>query len=92
MQAPSEAGYVYFEGRSVKRIQRNKPACRLTLTCYKHPKCNLLINLDRAPPDEELKKWFFEQDAAPPGSDKATAVEIGRRHLQTARGRWIKRK
>lgn len=91
MEGPSSSGYVYFEGRSAMRIQRNRPLGRLTLSCYKHPKCTLLVNLDRAPTDEDLKRWFFEGEAAPPGSDKNICIELGRKHLQAAKDRWVKR-
>lgn len=88
MEGPSTSGYVYFEGRSVMRIQRGAPVGRLTLSCYRHPKCNLLINLNRAPADEVLKQWFFEVDAPPPNATASERKELGQRHLKLARSRW----
>lgn len=77
---PSAAGYVYHEGRSVMRIQRGKPKGRLTLTCYRHRKCSLLINLERPPSDEELKRWLFEMEPAPPGASAEESKALADRH------------
>lgn len=61
----SIGGYVYADGRSIMRIQRGKPAGRCTVTCYRHPACNFLLNLDKTPPDEELFAWLFAMPPAP---------------------------
>lgn len=91
MSEPSASGYLYFEGRSVMRIQRGKPTGRLTLTCFRHPGCNLLINLPRAPNDLELKKWLFEVEPAPAGASMAERQALAKRHVQLARARWTAR-
>lgn len=91
MEGPSASGYVYLDGRSAMRIQRGKPAGRLTLSCYRHPSCNLIINLDRAPDDDELKRWFFEVEPVPPGASKEEKLELKNRHVKSARARWTSR-
>lgn len=91
MTPPSAAGYIYFEGRSVMRIQRNKLVGRLTLTCYRHPQCNMLINLDRAPPDEVLKQWLFEVGAPEEGASKEDRKALAKEHMRIGKARWTAR-
>lgn len=85
---PSASGYVYLDGRAVMRIQRGKPTGRLTLSCYRHTRCSMLINLDRAPSDETLKQWLFEVEPTPPDSSKEARQTLTKRHLDLARSQW----
>lgn len=88
MEGPSSSGYVYYQGRGVMRIQRDKPPGRLTLSCYRHTRCNMLINLSRAPDDDTLKQWLFEVEPNPPGSTPEERTALARKHLGSARARW----
>lgn len=92
MVGPSSSGYVYLDGRAVMRIQRGRPAGRLTLSCYRHTGCSMLINIDRAPTDDELKKWFFEVEPNAPESKKEERKEMTKTHLSLARARWTSKR
>lgn len=90
LTAPSPvAGYVCDEtGRSVMRIQRDKPQGRCTITCFKHARCSLLLNMSRTPPDSDLFKWLFEVEAPPPGATKEDKKELASRHIALGKARW----
>lgn len=88
MSEVSRSGYVNYDGRTVMRVQRGKPTGRLTLTCYRHTRCNLLLNLDRAPTDEALKRWLFEVEPNPPGASKELRQELAKQHMGLAKTRW----
>lgn len=85
---PSASGYVHDAGRAVLRIQRGKPANRVTLSCYKHPGCTLLVNENRAPDNLEIFKWFVEVES--PHGDMSTAEKraLTARHKALARAKW----
>lgn len=85
---PSTSGYVHHQGRSVLRIQRGKPKGRVTITCYQHTKCNLLVNIERAPSDDVIKRWAFEVDATPRGASKEEAKALRDSHVKMAKDRW----
>lgn len=91
MTPPSAAGYIYHEGRSVMRIQRNKPVGRLTLTCYRHPGCSMLINLDRPPTDDVLKQCLFEVEPPEAGADKEGRKALAKKHMRIGKARWTAR-
>lgn len=86
------AGYVYLDGRSVMRIQRNKPVGRCTVTCYRHPKCGALLNLDRTPSDADLLRWLFAMPAAPQGMPRDEAKEVAKEHSAMAKAKWSQRR
>lgn len=88
MSGPSASGYVYFGGRSVLRIQRGKPKGRVTVNCYKHRGCHVLINESKAPSDDELKRWLFEVDASGPEDPLEMWKAAAQKHMQSARARW----
>lgn len=89
MVGPSPlGGYVYYQGRSVLRIQRDKPKGKCTVTCYRHRRCHFLLNLNRTPTDLDLFKWLFE---LPPTESSATDEEkkaLTARHMGNARAKW----
>lgn len=82
------SGYVYFGGRSICRIQRGRPANKVTITCYRHPGCSVLVNAARAPVDVDVYKWLFEIE--PATTDMSTPVRqaLTARHKAIARERW----
>lgn len=85
---PSASGYVYHGGRSVMRIQRGKPAGRVTVTRYKHPACSVLINADRAPPDVDLYRWLLEVPPANSDMSPAERKALTTQHKASARAQW----
>lgn len=79
---------MYYQGRSVLRIQRDKPKGKCTVTCYRHRRCHFLLNLNRTPTDLDLFKWLFE---LPPTESSATDEEkkaLTARHMGNARAKW----
>lgn len=86
---PSPAsGYVYDAGRSIARIQRGKPLKRVTITCYRHPGCSVLVNEDRAPTDQAVFEWLFSMPAADPQMPAAERKELTTKHKASARAMW----
>lgn len=80
-------GYVYDSTpRSVLRIQRGKPKNIVTVICYLHPGCKLLLTEARCPPDEALKQWLYEVPRAAPGS--AEGRQLAATHMALGKGRW----
>lgn len=82
-------GHVNLEGRTVLRIQRNKPVGRCTTTCYRHRRCHFLLNMGRTPPNDVIYKWLFEVPAFDPSrhtleEGKALAAE----HTTSAKSQW----
>lgn len=88
---PSVSGYVYGpHGRSVMRIQRGKPVGRVTVDCFRHAGCHLLINEGRCPSNQELFKWLFEVDVGSPATDsKEARRKLTAEHLKLAKDRWV---
>ena len=85
---PSPLGYCYYRGRQVLRIQRGKPAHSVSISCYRHNSCTLLLGMTRCPPDHILKQWCFEVEANPPGATRAARVALAREHMALGKGRW----
>ncbi len=84
----TKMGYVYDdEPRSVLRIQRGKPRFSVTVTCYKHRGCHLLLTEARAPSDDVLKQWLFEVPATPKEATVAENKTLSERHRAIARDR-----
>lgn len=82
------SGYVYEGGRSVLRIQRGKPANRVTINCYLHPRCTCLVNENRAPPDQEIFQWLYEVERATADMSASDRKALTDRHKALARARW----
>lgn len=81
-------GYVYDRTpRSVLRIQRGKPKNSVTVNCYKHPGCKLLLTEARCPADDVLKQWLYEVPPSSPG-DKEEGRRLATQHMDLGRGRW----
>lgn len=87
----SAYGYVYDGARSVMRVQRGKPARSVSVSCYLHPACTLLLTQALCPSDAVLKQWLFEVEAAPPGAPSAERKELARQHMALGRARWSAR-
>lgn len=84
----SALGYFYFRGRSVMRVQRGKPARSVTVSCYRHSRCTMLLTESRCPDDEALKKWLFAVDAPAPGASSAEAKALALEHMALGKGQW----
>lgn len=85
----TDIGYVYDSTpRSVLRIQRGKPKNSVTINCYKHPGCRLLLTEARCPDDDGLKRWLFEVPPAAPGSSRDEAKRLAETHMALGKGRW----
>lgn len=83
------SGYVYDGLRSVLRIQRGKPAGSVTVNCYRHPGCRMLLSMARCPDDLTLKQWLFEVDAPLPGATADERKALAKQHMDLGRGRWF---
>lgn len=70
------------------RVQRGKPQGRCTVNCYLHPRCSLLLNLNRTPSDAELYKWLYAVPAAPPGAPREEVKELARQHMNVGKAKW----
>lgn len=86
---PSASGYMYHEGRSVGRVQYGNPKNSVTINCYQHPSCRLLIAESRCPELLTIKKWLF--DVEPPQADATTEEkrEMAKRHMASGRAAWF---
>lgn len=87
---PSPLGYLYFEGRSVMRVQVGKPKGSCSINCYFHPGCKAFISEERCPPLLELKQWLFR---VPAPEDSATAVQrraLAEQHMEIFKKTWSK--
>lgn len=82
------SGYVYDGGRSVMRIQRGKPARSVTVNCYRHSRCTLLLTERRCPDDATLKRWLFDVPAAPPGATTAESKALAVEHMAVGKRQW----
>lgn len=82
-------GYIYnSEPRTVMRVQRGKPANSVTINCYLHSGCRLLLTEARCPDDATLKRWLFEVPAPRPGATKEEAKKLAQDHMALGKGRW----
>lgn len=82
-------GYVYDSTpRSVLRIQRGKPKNSVTVNCYLHIGCKLLLTETRCPSDEVLKQWLYEVPAPKRGSSRDEVRQLAEEHMQLGKGRW----
>lgn len=85
----TELGYVYdAQPRSVMRIQRGKPKRSVTINCYIHTGCRMLLTEDRCPDDSVLKRWLFEVPAPSPGCSRDEARHLAEQHMALGKGRW----
>lgn len=87
----TSSGYVYLEGRSVMRIQRGKPARSVTVNCYRHPRCTMLLQESMCPSDDELKRWLFMVEPPPLGCTTAESREFAARHMAIGKAKWTKK-
>ena len=86
---PTSLGYIYDSTpRALLRIQRGKPPRNVTINCYRHSGCKMLLSEDRAPDDCTLKRWLFEVPAAAPGSSTMEARSLTEQHMALGYGRW----
>lgn len=92
MTDPSPMGYVYEGGRSVMRIQRGKPARSVTITCYRHSRCTMLLTEARCPSDLELKRWSLAVPAAPQGCPVEESRALAAQHMALGKGQWAGRR
>lgn len=88
---PTPLGYIYDGGRSIMRIQRGKPARSVTVNCYVHSRCTMLLQESRCPSDEELKKWLFSVGPPPPGASAAEVKDLAARHMALGKAKWTKK-
>lgn len=87
----SRLGYYYDEtGRSVMRVQRGAPARSITVNCYRHPSCRLLLMERACTDDEGLKRWLYEVPSAPSGAPTAQRQELAKQHMALGKARWMK--
>ena len=84
----SPLGYVYDGGRSIMRVQRGKPAQSVTVNCYNHSQCKMLLTLNRCPDDMTLKRWYFSVPAPPPGASTEASRALGRQHMAEGLRQW----
>lgn len=82
------AGYVTDGKRTVMRIQRGKPLGRCTVTCYRHPSCNVLLNLNRTPDNQDLYRWLYEVEETKPDATPAEKKRLSTLHTSLAKARW----
>lgn len=88
----SAQGYVYDGGRSVMRIQRGKPANSVTVNCYIHSQCKMLLTMRRCPDDMMLKRWFCSVPPPAPGASPEASRALGRKHMDDGLRQWGGRK
>lgn len=85
----TKQGYIYdATPRSVMRIQRGKPKRSVTINCYYHPSCSMLLTEDRCPDDMTLKRWLYEVPPAPPGCSRDEAKRLAEEHMTAGKSRW----
>lgn len=85
-------GYVYDQTRMVMRVQRGKPKNSVTINCYRHSGCRMLLTERRCPDDAALKRWLFEVPRAPPGSSREEERRLASEHMAIGKGRWAGRR
>lgn len=87
---PSQiTGYMQLDGRTIGRVQYGKPKNSVTINCYRHPNCRLLIAESRCPPLPVLKQWLLEVEAAPEGATQAMRSELAKQHAAIGRQKWF---
>ena len=89
--APPDAfGYVHTisTGRGRMRIQRGKPKGRVSISCFRHTGCRLLLNEARCPPDEALFQWLFEGPDEQVGDSREVKRRLAEAHMKSAKDRW----
>ena len=85
----SDLGYIYRNGRSILRIQRSKPRRgSVTITCYLHVACQLLVSESRCGDDRNIVQWYFEGEAPSATATSKEAKELKQKHLDLGRQRW----
>lgn len=92
LSGPSASGYVYDGTRCVMRIQRGKPARSVTISCYSHARCTMLLTEARCPDDRELFRWLLAVPRAPPGCPTSESRELAAQHMALGKGQWSARK
>ena len=88
MSEVSSLGYIYHDGRSVMRIQRGKPQHSVTVNCYHHPGCRMLLSEKMCPSDSILKQWFWEVEAPAIGASAAIRKQLAESHMRMGKARW----
>lgn len=86
---PSASGYMHCEGRAIGRVQYGKPKNSVTINCYRHTNCRLLIAESRCPDLLALKRWLLEVEPAAPGASKAERLEVAKLHMASGRSQWF---
>lgn len=89
---PSSLGYMYLNGRSIARVQYGKPKKSVTINCYRHPGCRLLLSESRCPDLSELKRWVFAVEAPEPGATQQDKKELAKQHMALGRESWFANK
>lgn len=84
----SQTGYYYYQGRSVLRVQRGKPARSVTVTCYRHPRCTMLLSESRCPSDDVLKEWAFAVGDGGVDRTPGQAKDLAAQHMALGKGQW----
>lgn len=87
---PSTSGCVYYQGRMVLGLQRGKPKRRVTVNCYQHSRCQFLVNMERALPDDAFKRWAFEVKATPRGASTEEGQALRDCHVIVAKDGWTR--
>ena len=88
MSDPGALGYCYMDGRSVLRIQRGKPKGSVTINCYRHTGCALLLSTSQCPDDVTLKRWCLEVAPSLPDATPEERKVAAREHMGLAYWRW----
>lgn len=82
----SPLAYIYLDERSGGRLLRGSPKNSMTIRCYRHPSCQWLVNLRRAPTDDVfLREWLFAVDTS---TDAVEQRALAIRHVAITRNRW----
>lgn len=62
----------------------------MTINCYKHIGCRLLVSTARCADDDEIKKWFFEVGPAPEGASSEEKKTLAKQHMDIGKAKWYK--
>lgn len=85
---PSASGYVYSGGRMVCRIQRDKPKGSVTISCYRHRGCSLMVSQKKAPEDAAVFRWLYEVTESARDSSAEENRVLRDRHMALGRAAW----
>ena len=85
---PLESGRIYFEGRSVLRLQRGDPRTWLCIDCYFHRSCQVTMKLSEEPPLRYIKRWARSVDPTPLGASSEVNEPLAAAHAANARELW----